>query len=58
MAGLGLTDGAPTIQFADGEVELSAGDAIYFPAAKGDRVVNRTDTPAVATWLTVGIRAD
>ena len=53
-----VTSGTLTFQFTDGEVELSAGDAIYFPAAKGHRIVNRTDSPAVATWLTVGIRGD
>ena len=53
-----VTAGRLTFQFTDGEVELTEGDAIYFPAAKGHRIVNRTDAPAVATWLTVGIKPD
>lgn len=48
-----VSSGRLTFQFSDGEVELSAGDSICFPAAKGHRVVNLTDSVAVATWLTV-----
>jgi transcriptional regulator with XRE-family HTH domain len=45
-----------TSLFAYGEVDLGAGDAIHFPATTGHRVVNRTPSVAVATWLTVGTR--
>jgi transcriptional regulator with XRE-family HTH domain len=50
-----VTSGTLVFQFADGEVELSTGDAIYFRAGKGHRIVNRSGAPAVATWLTVGV---
>ncbi|MFS0713568.1 XRE family transcriptional regulator [Microbacterium sp. 2P01SA-2] len=45
--------GTLTFEFADGEVELGPGESLSFAASRPHRVANRTDSVAVATWLTV-----
>ncbi|QLD11772.1 helix-turn-helix domain-containing protein [Microbacterium oleivorans] len=51
-SGLVVT-GTLTFEFADGEVELGPGESLSFAASRPHRVANRTDSVAVATWLTV-----
>ena len=53
-----VVSGRLTFQFSDGEIELAEGDSICFPASKGHRVINTTDSVAIATWLTVHTGSD
>lgn len=48
-----VLSGILTFEFSEGPVRLSAGESLSFHATRPHRVVNDSDEPAIAIWLTV-----
>ena len=48
-----VVSGTLQFEFTDGTIELGPGGSLAFWATRPHRVVNATDAPAVAIWLTV-----
>lgn len=48
-----VTSGSLSFEFTEGTVQIDAGGSIAFWATRPHRVVNDSDAPARATWLTL-----